>query len=199
MLRDQALAASGLLVERVGGPSVKPYQPGALWKELAGVTYERDHGANLYRRSLYTFWKRTVAPPEMIAFDAAGRDTCVVRETRTNTPLQALTLLNDETFVEAARVLAQRVLREGGATAEDRITLAFRLATGRRPSPAELKVLVADLAGHMDEYRQDRPAAEKLVSVGEFPRDEKLDVCELAAYTAVASLILNLDETITKE
>jgi hypothetical protein len=198
-VRDQALAASGLLVERVGGPSVKPYQPAALWKELAGVTYERDHGPNLYRRSLYTFWKRTVAPPEMMNFDAAGRETCVVRETRTNTPLQALTLLNDETFVEAARVLAQRMLREGGSTPESRVTLAFHLATGRRPSQAELKVLVADLVGHLDEYRRDRRAAEKLLSIGEFPRDEKLDVSELAAYTTVASLILNLDETITKE
>jgi hypothetical protein len=198
-VRDQALAASGLLVEHVGGPSVKPYQPAALWKELAGVTYERDHGPSLYRRSLYTFWKRTVAPPEMITFDAAGRETCVVRDTRTNTPLQALTLLNDVTFVEAARVLAQRVLREGGATPEERITLAFRLATGRRPSAAELKVLVTDLAGHREEYRADPKAAARLLGVGDFPRDERLDVSELAAYTAVASLILNLDETITKE
>jgi hypothetical protein len=199
VVRDQALGASGLLVERVGGPSVRPYQPAGLWKELADVTYQRDRGPGLYRRSLYTFWKRTVAPPEMMTFDAAGRETCVVRTTRTNTPLQALTLMNSVTFVEAARVLAQRVLNDGGATSEERLTLAFRLATGRRPSAAELRVLLTDLASHLEEYHRDPKAAARLVSVGDFPRDEKLDVGELAAYTEVASLILNLDETITKE
>jgi hypothetical protein len=199
MIRDQALAASGLLVERVGGPSVKPYQPAALWRELADVNYVQDHGPSLYRRSLYTFWKRTVAPPEMIAFDAAGRETCIVRETRTNTPLQALTLMNDVTFVEAARVLAQRVMTEGGATPEGRLTLAFHLATGRRPRRAELRVLVGDLQEQLAQYRQDPNAATKLLSVGEFARSDKLDVGELAAYTAVASLILNLDEAVTRE
>jgi hypothetical protein len=199
VIRDQALAASGLLVERLGGPSVKSYQPGGLWKELADVVYVQDHGPALYRRSLYTFWKRTVAPPEMVTFDAAGRETCVVRQTRTNTPLQALTLMNDVTFVEAARVLAQRVLREGGTTPEGRLTLAFRLATGRPPRPAELGVLVAGLARHLDEYRRDPAAARKLISAGEAPRDERLDVGKLAAYTAEASLILNLDEVVTKE
>src|SRR6185437_2351509 len=125
MIRDQALAASGLLVERVGGPSVKPYQPGDLWKELASVEYVQDYGEKLYRRSLYTFWKRTVAPPTMIAFDAAGRETCTVRQTRTNTPLQALTLMNDVTYVEASRVLAERLLKEGHATPEQRLTRMF--------------------------------------------------------------------------
>src|SRR5207249_4638505 len=111
MIRDQALVASGLLVEKLGGPSVKPYQPPGLWKELTGAEdYVQDHGEGLYRRSMYTFWKRTVAPPAMMAFDAAGRETCIVRETRTNTPLHALVLMNNVTFVEAARVLAQRVL-----------------------------------------------------------------------------------------
>src|SRR5262249_32753503 len=114
MIRDQALEASGLLVERFGGPSVKPYQPPGLVKELTGTEdYVQDHGADLYRRSLYTYFKRTVAPPTMLTFDAAGREACVVRETRTNTPLQALALMNEVTFVEAARVLAQRVMREG--------------------------------------------------------------------------------------
>jgi hypothetical protein len=199
MIRDQALAASGLLVERLGGPSVRPYQPPDLWKGLTEDRYTQDHGAALYRRSLYTFWKRTIAPPAMLTFDAAGRETCVVRVSRTNTPLQALNLMNDVTYVEAARVLAERALREGGATADGRLTLAFRLATGRPPRPAELGVLRAGLDEHLAQYRADRRAALKLVSAGESRRDERLDVAELAAYTAVASLILNLDETITKE
>jgi hypothetical protein len=198
-IRDQALFASGLLVEQLGGPSVKPYQPDGLWKELADSDYVADTGPSLYRRSLYTFWKRTVAPPSMITFDAAGRETCIVRETRTNTPLQALNLMNDVTYVEAGRALAQRVLREGGATPEDRITLAFRLVLSRPPRPAEKKVLLAGLTEHLETYRQDRAAAQKLIRAGTSRPDEKLDVPELAAYTAVASLILNLDEAVTKE
>jgi hypothetical protein len=198
MVRDQALAASGLLVEKVGGPSVKTYQPASLWRELADTDYKPDTGANLYRRSLYTFWKRTVAPPDMIAFDAAGRETCIVRQTRTNTPLQALTLMNDVTYVEASRVLAQRVLIEE-TTPERRLTRMFRLLAARPPRPAELAVLCANLEQHKARYRRDRQAALKLVGVGESKRDEKLDVAELAAYTAAANLILNLDETITKE
>jgi hypothetical protein len=198
-IRDQALFAAGLLVEGLGGPSVKPYQPAGLWHELADTEYLPDRGPGLYRRSLYTFWKRTVAPPSMMTFDASPRETCVVRETRTNTPLQALTLMNDVTFVEAARVLARRVMREGGPTPEGRLTLAFRLATARGPRPAELKVLLDDLGYHQSHYRQDRPAALRLLSIGEAPRDPRLDPCELAAYTAVANLILNLDEVVTKE
>jgi Protein of unknown function (DUF1553) len=199
-VRDQALAASGLLVERIGGPSVKPYQPPGLWKELTGTeAYVPDHGEKLYRRSLYTFWKRTVAPPAMVTFDAAGRETCVVRQTRTNTPLQALNLMNDVTFVEASRLLAQRTMKEGGKTPEDRLTLAFRLATARRPTAAELQVLGGSLRHYQEAYRKNREAARKLVSAGEFPRDERLEVSELAAYTAVAGMILNLDEVVTKE
>jgi hypothetical protein len=200
MVRDQALAVSGLLVERPGGPSVKPYQPAGLIKELTGTEdYRQDHGENLYRRSLYTFWKRTVAPPQMLTFDAANRETCVVRETRTNTPLQALTLMNDVTYVEAARVLAQRLLTEAGPTPEARLSLAFRLATARTPRAVELAILLDNYKHHLEEYRKDPAAALKLVSAGEYPRNEKLDVSELAAYTAVAGLILNLDEVITKE
>ncbi|HEY7154496.1 MAG TPA: DUF1553 domain-containing protein [Gemmataceae bacterium] len=199
MVRDQALFASGLLVEKIGGPSVKTYQPASLWKELAGTEYKADKGDNLYRRSLYTFWKRTVAPPDMIAFDAAGRETCIVRQTRTNTPLQALTLMNDVTYVEASRVLAQRVLQESGVTDEQRLTRMFRLLTARPPRPAELKILGADLEQHRTRYRRDRQAALQLIGVGEAKRGEKLDVAELAAYTAVANLILNLDETIIRE
>jgi hypothetical protein len=199
MIRDQALAASGLLAEAVGGPSVRPYQPAGLWKELADADYEPDHGAGLYRRSLYTFWKRTVSPPEMATFDASARETCTVRESRTTTPLQALTLLNDVTFVEAARVLAGRVMTEGGPSPGDRLTLAFRLATARRPTDRELAVLLEDLGAHLARFRRDPEAAARLVAAGEFPRDPSLDPAELAAYAATANLILNLDETITKE
>jgi hypothetical protein len=135
----------------------------------------------------------------MITFDAAGRETCVVRETRTNTPLQALTLMNDVTYVEAARVLAERIMKESDATPAGRITLAFRLLTGRKPSEAELAVLTGSFRTQLDRFRKDQAAALKLVSTGESPRDEKLDVAELAAYTAVASLIMNLDEVVTRE
>src|SRR5262249_49647252 len=154
--------------------------------------YTQDRGERLYRRSLYTFWKRTIAPPAMLTYDAPGREACAVRQSRTNTPLQALNLLNDVTYVEAARALAERVLREGGATAEGRRALAFRLAPGRAPRAAELAVLRAGLDDHLAHYRGDRRAALRLVSAGESRRDERLDVAELAAYTAAASLILNL-------
>jgi hypothetical protein len=199
MIRDQALFASGLLVEKVGGPSVKPYQPAGIVKELTGTEeYEQDHGEKLYRRSLYTFWKRTIPPPAMMNLDAANRETCVVRETRTNTPLQALNLMNDVTFVEAARVLAERVMK-AEKSPEARLTLAWRLTTSRPPRGAELKLLSTALARHLDHYRDDRAAALKLISSGESPRAKALDVAEHAAYAAVCNLILNLDEVITKE
>jgi hypothetical protein len=200
MVRDQALAISGLLVEKIGGPSVKPYQPAGLWKELSGgQDYKQDHGENLYRRSLYTFWKRTAPPPSMMIFDSAGHETCTVRETRTNTPLQALNLMNDVTYLEAARVLAERMMTEAGASPADRIGFAFRLATARRPAARETQVLLDSLHYYLDTYRTDRRAALEFVSQGERPRREQLDVSELAAYTAVASLILNMDETVTKQ
>jgi hypothetical protein len=200
MIRDQALAASGLLVEKLGGPSVKPYQPPGLVKELTGTEDNvQDHGENLYRRSLYTYFKRTVAPPTMMTFDAAGRETCVVRETRTNTPLQALALMNEVTFVEAARVLAERMMREGGLTPEERITLGFRLVTARMPRSAELFVLLQNFQRHREEYRKTPEAAHRLLKAGEHPLDNRLNADDLAAYTAVAGLILNLDEAITKE
>jgi Protein of unknown function (DUF1553)/Protein of unknown function (DUF1549)/Concanavalin A-like lectin/glucanases superfamily/Planctomycete cytochrome C len=200
MIRDQALYASGLLVERIGGPSVKPYSPPGLIKELHGTDEDaQDHGASLYRRSLYTYWKRTVAPPALMTFDAANRETCVVRETRTNTPLQALNLLNDVTYVEAARVLAQRVMKEAGPKDQDRVTLAFRLTTCRKLEPRELAILQAGLERHRQRYRQDAAAALKIVSRGEYPRDAVLPVSELAAFTALCNTLLNLDEVITKE
>jgi hypothetical protein len=198
MIRDQALFVSGLLVEKIGGPSVMPYQPPGLWKELSGTDYQQDHGEKLWRRSLYTFWKRTSAPPTMMTFDAAGREACNVRQTRTSTPLQALALMNEVTFVEAARVLAQRIMTTGGHTPEERIAFAFRLATARAPKPSELSVLLASWNEYRARYQTDSSSATTLVSAGEAPRNEQLAVAELAAYTAVANLILNLDETITR-
>jgi hypothetical protein len=200
MIRDQALAVSGLLVEKAGGPSVKPYQPPGLWQELAGGSgYVQDHGSALYRRSLYTYWKRTVAPPSMVNFDASTRETCTVREVRTNTPLQALDLMNDVAYVEAARKLAERLLTEGGNTPIERLTYAYRLVLARAPKPAEEKILLATLDELRKRYAGDLASATKLVAEGESPHNPKLNIVELAVYTSAASLLLNLDETITKE
>ncbi len=199
MIRDQALHLGGLLVERTGGPSVRPYQPPGLWNELADADYIQDHGPDLYRRSLYTFWKRTVPPPSMVAFDAPGRETCVVREVRTDTPLQALNVLNDVAYVEAARAFAERIMNETATSPESRVAAAFRAATARRPRPEELAILLDGLADHLARFRRDPRAAAALIHSGESPPDPRLDPRELAAYTAMAQLILNLDETITKE
>ncbi len=200
MVRDQALLASGLLAEKLGGPSVKPYQPAGLWKELSGgEDYRQDHGADLYRRSMYTFWKRASPPPMMSNFDAAGREACMVRENRTNTPLQALDLMNDVTFVEAARRIAQRMLNEGGAAPADRLAFGFRLVTSRRPTPAEAGVLSNALRYNLDRFQTDPSAAAKLLEQGESARDPKLNPSELAAYSTVASLMLNLDEAVTRQ
>ncbi len=199
MIRDQALALAGLLVERAGGPSVKPYQPAGLWNELADADYVQDHGPSLYRRSLYTFWKRTVPPPAMVAFDAPGRETCIVRESRTNTPLQALDVLNDVTFVEAARGFAERLMCGQERSIEGRLERAFREATGRRPRPVELAILVDGFRNQLERFRRDRKGALALIGQGESRPDARLDAVELAAYTAIAQLILNLDETLTKE
>ena len=199
-IRDQSLSVAGLLVETLGGPSVNPYQPPGLWKELTGtVDSVQDHGESLYRRSLYTFWKRTIAPPSMMTFDASGREACSVRESRTNTPLQALTLMNETTFVEAARMLAQRVMLEGGPTPREKISLAFRLALARQASEHELGILVDNWKQHLASFRAAPTSADKLLEVGEAKLDARLDSSELAAYTAVVNLILNLDEVVTKE
>jgi hypothetical protein len=199
ILRDQALAASGLLVEKIGGPSVRPYQPEGLWAELSGQKYEQSHGEGLYRRSLYTFWKRTAPPPTMVNFDAAARETCIVRETRTNTPLQALDLMNDVQFVEAARKLAERMMREGGATPESRIAYGFRLVMARLPHDAEATRLAQALNSFRDRFKTNPSTSEKLLEEGESPRDPSLAPDDLAAYSMVASLILNLDEAVTNE
>jgi hypothetical protein len=196
-VRDQALYASGLLVEKVGGPSVKPYQPAGLWSELGDKDYERDKGEGLYRRSLYSFWKRTAPPPFMATFDSAMRESCTVRESRTNTPLQALNLMNDVTFVEAARKLAERVIAK--SSPDGRIDLAFRLVLARSPKPAEREKLAAALAFYKDRFASVPEAAVQFTSVGDSVRDPKIDGRELASLTAICSAILNLDEAVTKE
>jgi hypothetical protein len=200
MIRDQALAISGLLVDQTGGPSVKPYQPAGLWKELSGGDdYKPDTGDGLHRRSLYTYWKRTAPPPMMMNFDAAGRESCVVRELRTNTPLQALNLMNDVTYLEAARKIGERMMREGGATPASRIAFGFELATIRKPREQEAEILLSSFNYYRDLFQSDAAAATRYLTQGEAPRDEKLDARELAAYSAVASMILNLDVAVTKE
>jgi hypothetical protein len=200
-IRDQALFASGLLVEKIGGPSVMPYQPAGLWGETAmqDMNYVQSHGDDLYRRGLYTFWKRTIAPPMMVTFDAAARETCVVRETRTDTPMQALDLMNDVTFVEAARALGQRMIKEGGADANARLRYGFRALLSRYPSAEELRTLRDSLNYHRDYFASRPEAAAKLLAQGESKPDAALAPAELASYASVASLMLNLDEVVTKQ
>ncbi|MCD6051843.1 MAG: Protein of unknown function (DUF1553)/Protein of unknown function (DUF1549)/Planctomycete, partial [Verrucomicrobia bacterium] len=203
LIRDQALAASGLLVEKLGGPSVRPYMPDGIWDETSKYGdlrgYKSDKGDGLYRRTLYTIWKRTAAPPTMLMFDSPSREICSVKRARTNTPLQALALLNEVTYVEAARKLAERMLTEGGATPTDRINWAFRRVTSRTPDAADLKVLADGLEKRLTRFRSDKDAATKLISQGESKPDAKLDPAELAAYTLTANVLLNLDEVVTKE
>ncbi|GAB4152172.1 MAG: hypothetical protein Tsb009_27910 [Planctomycetaceae bacterium] len=199
VLRDQALAISGLMVDRFGGPSVKPYMPPKIWRSISNNSYVQQHGVNLYRRSIYTYWRRTIPPPNMVNFNSAEREVCTVRKEKTNTPLQALTLMNNVTFVEAARFLAERMIRDGGSTAEDRLKHGFRLATGRTPSSDELALLKKAWTAFDKRFANDPSAATALLRTGERPADVTLDKKELAAMTLAASLIMNLDETITKE
>jgi hypothetical protein len=200
VIRDQALAVSGLLVEKVGGPSVKPYQPAGLWQELGGGSgYKQETGEGLYRRSLYTYWKRTVAPPFMVNFDSPNREQCSVFENRTNSPLQALELMNDVTFLEAARKLAERMMTEGGGSPEERVSFGYRLVLARAPDAPRRQALMKALDGFAAGFRADAGAAREFLKQGESAVRPGLDERELAAYASVASLILNLDETITKE
>ncbi len=203
VLRDQALAASGLLIEKIGGPSVNPYMPEGVWDETIVYGdmrgYKHDNGEGLYRRTLYTIWKRTAAPPTMLMFDSPSRELCTVKRPRTNTPLQDLALLNELTYVEAARALAQRMMLEGGATPADRIAWGFRRVTSRQPESADLKLLTTGLEKRLAKYRADADAAKKLIAQGESKPDPKLDPAELAAYTLTANVLMNLDEVVTKE
>ncbi|WP_339745933.1 DUF1553 domain-containing protein [uncultured Rubinisphaera sp.] len=202
MIRDSALFISGLLNTKMGGPGVKPYQPPGLWKEVGlggNPQFVQDHGDKLYRRSLYTYWKRSAPPPSMQIFDAPTREKCTIRRPRTNTPLQALVTMNDVQYVEAARHLAERMLKEGGATSAEQVGYAFLLATAREPRPSESLVLLHLYEESLIHYQANPQAAEELLNIGESPRDEDLDVSQLAAWTIVANMILNLDETLTHE
>jgi hypothetical protein len=199
VVRDQALAVSGLLVDKPFGPPTKPYMPPGLWESISNNKYQQDHGEALYRRSMYTFWRRTIPPPTMTTLNAADREVCIVRKDRTNTPLQALTLMNNVTFVEASRFLAERMLREAGDDAKRQIRHGFLLATARQPSKAEASLLASAHLSFVKRFRQDTEGAAGLLAVGEKPRDQSLDVVRHAAMTLTASMILNLDETISKE
>ena len=200
-IRDNALAISGLLSDRVGGPSAKPYQPEGLWED---VTVERrgkyvaDQGEDLYRRSMYTFWKRTCPPPSMMSFDAPNREVCLARRAQTNTPLQSLILLNDPTYIEAARKLAERMIRMGGPEPFDRLSVGYQLGVAREPNPEEQKILSELLHEVKNRFRASPQSASQLLGVGESKSDDSIDRTELACWTIIASTILNLDETVTK-
>ena len=203
VIRDQALAMSGLLVDRIGGKSVRPYQPPGLWKPVGfggsnTSVFKQDSGEKLYRRSMYTFWKRTSPPPNMTVFDAPDRETCQVRRARTNTPLQALALMNDVQFVEAARKLAERVIKNGGKTVEQRIAFAVRTVLARHPRHGESAALAKLFHETLAEFKATPEAATKLLAAGESPRDASLDATELGAWTLITHLLLNLSETITR-
>jgi hypothetical protein len=200
LLRDQALAVSGLLSRKIGGPSVKPYQPPGLWEAVSydgDLTYVEDQGESLYRRSVYTYWKRQSPPPTLLGFDSPTRETCTVKRPRTNTPLQALVLLNDPTYLEAARKLAEQLLHKADSPSA-RVQLAFRQTTGRSPKAEETDKLLSLYQQQWQAYRQSPQKAKELLAVGASRTDEALNASELAAWTTVVSVLLNLDEVVTK-
>ncbi len=209
ILRDQALYTSGLLVEKLGGPSVRPYMPDGVWDETSRYGdlrgYAHDKGEGLHRKTMYTIWKRTAAPPSQLIFDAPNREICTVKRSRTNTPLQALSLLNEITYVEAARKLGERMLRETPAgagappTHADRIAYGFRLVTSRKPTAEEVSILSEGLAADLARFKKSPAEATKLLGYGEAKSDNALDPAELAAYALTANVILNLDEAVTRE
>jgi hypothetical protein len=203
MLRDVALESGGLLIDKVGGPSVKPYQPANIWEQIGiggsdTLAYEQQHGDALYRRSMYTYWKRMAPMPDMDAFDAPMRDVVCTRRQRTDTPIQALVTMNDVQWVEAARALAQRVIHEGGKRPEQRINLMAEILLARDPPPKMAVVLEDSLAQMQKHYTADPKAAHDLLQVGEKKSDPSISEPELAAWTMVASEMLNLDEMVTK-
>ena len=202
-VRDAALAASGLLVPTVGGPSVRPWMPDGVWDETSKYGdlrgYKPDTGAGRYRRTMYTIWKRTAAPPTMLLFDAPNRETCIVKRSRTNTPLQALALLNETTFVEAAHGLAGRMVAEGGATPADRIAHGFRLALGRKPTTPELAALVEGFEADRAAFTAAPERAQKFAAVGLVKKPEGVAAPEFAAYSLAANVIINLDEFVMRE
>ena len=199
VIRDQALAAAGLLSRKKGGPSVKPPQPafGLATAFGSGVDWETSTGEDRYRRALYTTWRRSNPYPSMATFDAPSREVCTIRRPRTNTPLQALVTMNDPAYVEAAQALARRMVQEGGSTAADRAALGFRLVLARQPTPAEIDRLVGLHADAKADYQQSPDDARKMATdpLGPVPSDLDADIADLAAWTVVANVILNLDET----
>ncbi len=207
MIRDQALTVSGLLNDTVGGPSVKPYQPDKMWSALTFQNmdefdtnfYRQDTGDKVYRRGLYTFWKRTILPPRMQIFDAAGREACSMRNDATNTPMQAMVLLNDPTFIEAARRLAERMINEGGDTSANRIRYGYKLALAYDPDLERQQVLLGGLSDYQSHFNRNQEEAQQFINVGESTPDPTIPQSELAAYTMLASVMLNLDEAITRE
>jgi hypothetical protein len=200
-IRDQALAVSGLLNPEVGGASAKPYQPANIWNEVSlngGLRYAPDKGEKLYRRSMYTYWKRSAPMPNMMIFDSPSREKCVIQRQRTNTPLQALVTLNDPQFVEAGRALAQRLIQSGNDEASQRIDLCYRLATSRPAKAREIEILTKLFEENLARFRGNPEAAKQFLAIGESPRDESIDPIEHAAWMVVAQTILNLDESLTR-
>lgn len=199
-VRDNALAVSGLLVDKIGGPSVKPYQPDGYWDQLnfPKRTYVADHGESLYRRGLYTFWCRTFLQPSLQAFDAPSREECTINRVQSNTPMQALALLNDPTYVEAARCFAEEIMEKGGRGVDDRLKWTFQKALDRKPTRQEAKLLRTLYSEEHNHYAQDAADAKQLLTVGEAPVPKNLNAGDLAAWTSVARTVLNLNETITR-
>lgn len=200
-IRDNALAVSKLLVDKVGGPSTKPYQPPGLWNEVSlngNLRFRQDKGEKLYRKSMYIYWKRSAPHPGMLIFDSPTREMCVVQRPRTNTPLQALYTLNGVQFVEASRKFAERMMKEGGGTVKERIAFAYRVATAREASATVVETLHGLYESELKEFKAHPEKAKQLLSAGESARDEKLEMAEHAAYTIIASTILNLDATLTR-
>ena len=200
-IRDAALSFSGLLVDSVGGASVKPYQPANIWNEVSlngGLRYKRDSGDNLYRRSIYTYWKRSAPMPNMLIFDAPTREKCMIQRPVTNTPLQALVVLNDPQFVEAARAFAQKIIIKGGKDDISRINYGFKIVLSRDATEEELSVIKNVLKNQITSFGSDKEKAKQFLSVGEFKRDESLDLVEHASWSVIAQILLNMDETLTR-
>lgn len=203
IIRDQALSVSGLLISKIGGESVRPYMPEGVWDETSKYGdlrgYKHDVGDGLYRRTMYTIWKRTAAPPSAMLFDAPNREVCIIKRSRTNTPLQALALLNEVTYVEAARALAVRMMKEGGTTSAERMAFGFRLTTCREPKPSEVHVLLQGWATDQASFKAAPENAKQLLTVGDSKVSTDIDPVELATWTVSANILLNLDEVVTRE
>ena len=203
IIRDAALATGGLLVPTIGGPSVRPWMPDGVWDETSKYGdlrgYKADTGEGRFRRTMYTIWKRTAGPPTMLLFDAPGREICTVRRSRTNTPLQALALLNETTFVEAANGLARRMVAEAQPGPAERIEHGFRLAVGRRPAASELRTLIAGFEADRGRFAADPAATKRYLAVGLVRKPDAVADDEFAAYAVTANVILNLDEFVMRD